>query len=76
MGLWLRLKEWVADHFGTQYPRQTFIPARPAPSSQLLPEQRLLLGVMGGLVALVALFLLGIAAFVVYLLLKTYAFTS
>lgn len=64
MAVWLRFREWLADRFAwAQYPRQQFIPHQQPLGYQLLPEQRLLLGVIGGMAALAALLLLGTAVF-------------
>lgn len=56
----------MADCLGLQYPRQTFIPAQRPLGEQLLPEQRLLLGVVGVIGAVTALTLMGLAVFLAY----------
>jgi hypothetical protein len=64
MAVWLRVREWFADRFASvQYPRQQYIPRIQPLGYQLLPEQRLLLGVLGGAGALVALAVLGFVLF-------------
>lgn len=61
-----RVQEWFADHFGwAQYPKQQFIPRQQPLGYQLLPEQRLLLGFVGGVGALLALLMIGAALFLV-----------
>ena len=53
----------MADHFGMQYPKQTFIPRQQPLGYQLLPEQRLFLGVIGVMGVMAALALIGTALF-------------
>lgn len=61
-----RVREWFADHFDwAQYPKQQFIPRQQPLGYQLLPEQRLLLGFVGGVGALLALLMIGAALFLV-----------
>lgn len=62
----MRVREWFADRFGwAQYPKQQFIPARPAPSDLVTREQSLLYFVIGLMWGIPALLLMGFAVFIV-----------